>query len=99
MRMVVHPADFVRQDFFFAANTGHIGPEFVRWSRGMSLRRSLVLNHNMKKVLYIGVGHDLLFSYGWAVSRLRRSGILIRLPTALPWANLLARLRRLDCCR
>jgi len=29
------------------------------------------------------------------VSRLRRSGILIRLPTALPWANLRAHLRRL----
>jgi hypothetical protein len=33
---------------------------------------------------------------GWAVSRLRRSGILIRLPTALLWANLRARLRRLE---
>lgn len=31
-----------------------------------------------------------------AVSRLRRSEILICLPTALPWANLRARPRRLD---
>jgi hypothetical protein len=50
--------------------------------------------HNMKKILYYVWDMLCSLSYGWAVSRLRRFGILIRLPTALPWANLRARLRR-----
>jgi hypothetical protein len=96
MSMVVHPADFERQDLFLAANAGHKGPEFCPVIQGNELAALLGAEHNMDKVLHVCVGHVLLFSYGGSVSRLRRSEILIRLPTALPWANLRARLRRLE---
>jgi uncharacterized membrane protein YuzA (DUF378 family) len=61
MSMVVHPADFMRQNLFFAANTGHVGPEFfpvVQWNKLAAL---LGAENNMNKVLYVRVGHALLF--------------------------------------
>src|SRR5690242_15401384 len=95
MSMVVHPTDLVRQDLFFAANAGHKGPEFrpvVQWNKLATL---LGAEHNMNKVLYVRVGHVSCSFFVESVPRLRRSGILIRLPTALPWAKLRARLAAL----
>src|ERR1044071_562811 len=97
MSMVVHPANLVRQDLFFATNAGHQGPEFRPAVQRNKLATLLGAEYNMKKVLNVRVGHVCaLFFVIESVSRLRRSGILIRLPTALPWANLWSRLRRLE---
>jgi hypothetical protein len=97
MSMVFHPADFMWHDLFFAANTGHVGPEFCPVVQRNELAALFSAEHNMKKVLYVRVGHvSRSFFMFESVSRLRRSGILIPLPTALPWANLRARLAALD---
>jgi hypothetical protein len=93
MSVVIHPADFVWQDLFFAANAGHKGPEFRPVVQRNKLAALLGAEHNMKKVLNVCVGHvSRSFFVVESVSRLRRSGILICLPTALPWANLPVRL-------
>jgi len=61
MSVVVHPADFVRQDFFFAANAGHEGPEFCPVVQRDKLVALFGAEHNMKKVLYVCVGHVCSF--------------------------------------
>lgn len=96
MSVVVHPADLMRQDLFFAANAGHKGPEFRPVIRRNKLAALFGAEYNMQEVLYVRVGHVSRSFLVESVSRLRRSGILIRLPTALQWANLRARLRRLE---
>jgi len=62
MCVVVHPADFERHDFFFGANAGHIGPEFRPVVQRNELAALLGAEHNMKKILYVGVGHVSSFS-------------------------------------
>src|SRR6185437_16409370 len=95
MSMVIHSADFMWQDLFFAANTSHISPEVFPMLKRNELATPFGAEHNMQEVLNVRVGHNFALSHDLAVSRLRRSGILIRLPTALPWANLWTRLTAL----
>jgi hypothetical protein len=59
--MVVHPADFVRDDLFFAANAGHIGPEFCPVIQRNDLAALLGAEHNEEKILNVGVGHVCSF--------------------------------------
>jgi hypothetical protein len=56
--VVVHPADLVRHDLFFAANAGHKGPEFHPVVQRNKLATLLGAENNMNKVLYVRVGHD-----------------------------------------
>ena len=75
MSMVVHPADLVRQDLFFAANAGDKGPEFRPAIQRNKLATLLGAENNMNKVLYVRVGHvSRSFFVVESVSRLRRSG-------------------------
>jgi hypothetical protein len=57
MCVVVHPADFEWHDLFFAANAGHIGPEFCPVVQRNEFAALLGAEHNMKKILHIRVGH------------------------------------------
>ena len=50
MRMVVHSADFVRSDLFFAANAGHIGPEFCSVVQRDELAALFCAEDNMNKL-------------------------------------------------
>jgi hypothetical protein len=61
MSMVVHPANLMRQDLFFAANTGHKGPEFCSVVERNKLAAFFGAEHNMNKVLHVRVGHVTLF--------------------------------------
>ena len=61
MRVVVHPADFERHDLFFAANAGHVSPEFCSMVQRNELAALLGAENNMKKILYVRVGHVWLF--------------------------------------
>ncbi|MGB8130892.1 MAG: hypothetical protein WCG81_13960 [Candidatus Angelobacter sp.] len=57
MGMVVHTADFMWHDFFFAANAGHKGPESRPVGQRNKLGTLLGAEHNMNKILYVRVGH------------------------------------------
>jgi hypothetical protein len=64
--MVAHAADFVRHDLFFAANAGHVSPEFCPMVKGNKLTTLFGAEYNMNKVLNVRVGHVFtLFSFGW----------------------------------
>jgi hypothetical protein len=80
---------------FLAANACHKSPKLRPVVERNKLATLLGAEDNMNKVLYVCVGHFRSFLVE-SLPRLWRSEILIRLPTALPWAKLPLRLRRVE---